>query len=269
MSVAATPRGVERAHDLEQRRAGPHRNGDDQRRRGSLAAGPSANAASASPRPCRSAGRRPQRRSARRRSAPSASRVSRPRRHGRGRARRCRRRAGRPPRGTASSGAASCRRGRARAAAPTARCGCAGRARSSARRGRAPAGSRRGVAARSRRRRMPPEKVLTSRSASSARLEPLEQLAGAARARRPSAGGSRRPTSSRFARAVSSPSTVADWPARPIGRGRRAGRRRRRCPATRGAARRRLGERREDADGGRLARAVVAEQAEDATRRGR
>ena len=92
----------------------------------------------------------------------------------------------------------------------------AGRGRSSARRGTAPAARRRALAARSSRRRMPPENVLTSRSRGVGEAEPLEQLVGALRARRRAAGGRGAPTSSRFARAVSRPSTVAACPASPM-----------------------------------------------------
>ena len=75
----------------------------------------------------------------------------------RGRRPRSRRRARRPPRGTASSGAASRPRAPARGSRPTSRGGCAGRGRSSARRGRGACGRPISALARSSRRRMPPE----------------------------------------------------------------------------------------------------------------
>ena len=75
----------------------------------------------------------------------------------RGRRRRSRPPARRPPRGTASSGAASFPRAPGRGSRPTSRGGCAGRARWSARRGRAACGRPISALARSRRRRMPPE----------------------------------------------------------------------------------------------------------------
>ena len=78
------------------------------------------------------------------RPGPSARRACRWRWPGRGRRSRRGRRAGRPPRGTASSAARRCRRGRAPGWRPTARCGCAGRARSSARRAAAAGACRRG-----------------------------------------------------------------------------------------------------------------------------
>ena len=61
-------------------------------------------------------------------------------------------------------------------------CGCAGRGRWSARRGRAGRGVTTMLAAMSSRRRMPPEYFFTCRSAASARPNALEQLVGPARA---------------------------------------------------------------------------------------
>ena len=110
---------------------------------------------------------------------------------------------------------------------------------------------------------MPPENVFTSRSAASVEVEPLEQLVGPAAGRRAFDRWCRRPTITRFARAAHQPVDGgllrghADAPAHRgrIGHDVDAGDRGRALGGRR--------ERGEDADGGGLAGAVVAEQAED------
>ena len=122
------------------------------------------------------------------------------------------------------------------------------------------------LAARSRRRRIPPENVFTRRSPTSAR--PAARAARSARFRTLRLRQVvEAPTISRFARAVSRSSTVADWPghadalAHPRALGRHV------VAATRASPEVRLRQRRQDADCGRLAGAVVAQQAEHGSRR--
>ena len=185
--------------------------------------------------------------------------------HARRSARRSRPRAGRPPRGTAWSARAPRRPAPALRSRPTCRRGSTGPGRSSARRGTRPGGARPGrrrgpAAAASRRCRSRPggRRRARARSAPAARRS--------ARPPRACASFCSRASSIRFSRPVSRSSSVACWPASEID-SRTAPRLGHDVEAVdeRAPAGRRQ-QRGEDADGGRLPGAVVAEQAEHRAR---
>ncbi len=127
-------------------------------------------------------------------------------------------------------------------------------------------------AARSSRRRMPPEYVFTSLSAGVGEVEPLEQFVGPGAGARLRGRWWSRPIISRLSRPLSRRSTVACCEATPMRRRTSSGCATTSKPATQRLALGRDRQRGEDADRRGLAGAVVAEQAEHrarARRRGR